>query len=114
MRRSSMSRVISTAFSLILAAVPVLAVAPERASAAPPQTAHARAREAYAAMQANYYLPDRKLFRELAPPRPGDLPVAYSWPYSQALAATLDVAGLPGGDRETLTRAAQLHQSYLV
>ena len=107
-----MSRLVSTAFSLILVAVTVLAAAPDQASAAPPQTAYARAREANAAMQAHYYLPDTGLYRELAPPRPGDRRFAYSWPYSQALAATLDLAGLPGGDRVTLTRAAQLRQSY--
>ena len=106
-----MSRRLSTLLAFHLAVAGLLA-APGSAAAAP-QTALAQARDAYGVLQAQYFLAESTLYRELAPPQPTDRRFSYSWPFSQALAATLDVAGLPGGDPLALARARQLRQSYL-
>jgi hypothetical protein len=58
----------------------------------------ARARVAYAAMQRSFYRAGNGLYRNV----PGDRGYAQAWPFSQALAATVAVDGLPGaagGDR---------------
>lgn len=55
-----------------------------------------RAIAAYEALQRYFYLSDPKLYRETYPPPTDARPYAYHWPYSQALAATLDVLALPG------------------
>ena len=50
-----------------------------------------RATAAYVAMQRHFFMPRRKLYRATAPGGG----TAFLWPFSQALAATLDLAELP-------------------
>jgi uncharacterized protein YyaL (SSP411 family) len=93
---------------------PSLAWGPRRpagTAAAAPETWQARAREAYAAMQARFPTDDGALYRERAPARPWDRRYATLWPFSQALAATLAVAALPDGDPAALARARLLGRS---
>lgn len=71
----------------------------------------ARAREAYATMQVRFAVGDGALYRERAPARLWDRRYAHVWPFSQALAATLDVAALPGGDGAALAQARTLGRS---
>jgi hypothetical protein len=53
-----------------------------------------RAVEIYNAMQKYFYLPDSKLYLETHPQKNSN-PYAYLWPFYEALAGTLDMAGLP-------------------
>src|SRR5919199_6057470 len=53
-----------------------------------------RAVLSYQALQRYFYLPATKLYRETYPPDEST-PFAYLWPFSQAMAGTLDLAGLP-------------------
>jgi Glycosyl hydrolase family 76 len=55
----------------------------------------ARARIAYAAMQRFFHRPGNALYRNV----PGTRGYAPAWPFSQAFAATVAVAGLPGAGR---------------
>jgi len=53
-----------------------------------------RAIASYEAMQRYLYLPDVKLYKEQYPEQPGQNPYSYVWPFSQAMAATIDLAGI--------------------
>jgi hypothetical protein len=55
---------------------------------------------------------DRAMFREHAPALPTDRRYAYLWPFGQALAATLDIAALPGAAPAVLTGAEQLGEAF--
>ncbi|HET8628464.1 MAG TPA: glycoside hydrolase family 76 protein [Thermomicrobiales bacterium] len=98
---------------LFVVAVAVgLAPGAARAAGPPPDPWFPRARDANAALVGRFASDTPGLFRERAPAQPDDRRYSYAWPFSQALAAELDVAGLPGGDPATLARARQLWQSY--
>src|SRR3954453_19896818 len=71
-----------------------------------------RARDAYGTMVRQFAIPGEALFREKAPPAVTDRRYAYLWPFSQALAATLDVAVLAEGDGEALARAELMAQGF--
>ena len=73
-------------------ALPVLAVSPPRAAAG---VDSARALGAYAAMQRYLFDARRSVYREAVARRSG----AHAWPASQAVAATIAVARVPGADR---------------
>jgi hypothetical protein len=77
----------------LVCAVALLAV-PGRlhATATTPTDDAARARVAYAAMQRYFYRPSNRLYRNV----PGTRGYAQAWPFSQAMAATVAVGGLPG------------------
>src|SRR5689334_21200502 len=77
---------------------------------AAPTSWAARARDAYAALVRQFAIPGEALFREKAPAAVTDRRYAYLWPFSQALAATLDVAALPEADGEALARAELMAQ----
>ncbi|MBI3965442.1 MAG: AGE family epimerase/isomerase [Chloroflexi bacterium] len=64
---------------------------------APPSTDRnaERAVATYTALQQYFYQPEAKLYLEQFP-RTGGNPFAFHWPFSQALAATVDLAGVPG------------------
>jgi hypothetical protein len=64
-----------------------LALSTAPASAMTVREGRARAVKAYRALQRTYYLPDQKIYRGTEN--------SYLWPYSQALGATIAVAGLP-------------------
>lgn len=83
---------------------------PEATTAA--ATAAARAREAYAAMQARFAVAGDALYREHALPRFGDRRYAYYWPFAQALAAALAIAALPDDDGGALAQARRLAHSH--
>lgn len=53
-----------------------------------------RAVTTYVALQQSFYLPKLGLYSETAPPS-ADQPIAFHWPYSQVMNATLDLAALP-------------------
>jgi Glycosyl hydrolase family 76 len=53
-----------------------------------------RAVELYNAMQKNFYQPDSKLYLETRPQRNGNQ-YAYLWPFYEAMAGTVDLAGIP-------------------
>ncbi len=72
----------------------------------------ARALDAYDALNRQFAIPDKALFREKAPPAPTDRRYAYLWPFGQALAATLDIAALPGAGGEQLGQARRLGQGF--
>lgn len=55
-----------------------------------------RAVAAYRAMQRQYYVPDVQLYQEYSPQQPGNA-YSYVWPFSQAMAATLNLALLDSG-----------------
>lgn len=61
----------------------------------PPADHLARARESYAALQRFFYQPSTRLYHERYPPAGGPR-FAYLWPFSQALAATIDLWQTPG------------------
>ena len=46
-------------------------------------------------MQRHLYLDGARLYRESAPPAPGNNPFAYLWPFEEAAKATLCVRGIP-------------------
>ena len=52
-----------------------------------------RAVELFGAMQRYFYVPERRLFRETYPHRGGPT-YSYLWPFTEALAATVDFGGL--------------------
>jgi len=54
-----------------------------------------RAVASYQVMQEYFYVPDVQLYRETAPTWEGN-PYAYHWPFSRAVAATTNLAWLPG------------------
>ncbi len=54
-----------------------------------------RALVSYQSLQRSFYVPDTKLYRETYPPD-GTMPYSGLWPFLQAMAGTLDVAGIPG------------------
>lgn len=85
---------VGCALTVTLAAAGLSLAPAERAGAAPPRHLE-RARAAYDAMQQHFYDPDHGLYRETYPPT-GDNPWSYAWPFSQAMVATQDMAGLPG------------------
>ena len=82
------------------------------ARALAPDTAYNRARDAYAFMQARFAVGDGSLFRQSVPALPTDRKYSYAWPFARALAATIAVASLPGGDQAALARAQLLRKSY--
>jgi hypothetical protein len=57
-----------------------------------------RARQSYAALQRYFYDPQTSFYLEEYP-RTGGNPWSYVWPFSQAMIATQDMAGLPDGKR---------------
>ena len=71
-----------------------------------------RAHAAYDAMVREFGHAGEAMFREHAPALPTDRRYAYLWPFGQALAATLDIAALPGADHATLARAEQLGKAF--
>src|SRR3712207_8191464 len=79
-----------------------------RAQPAPARDYARYAAEAYAAMQ-HYLAVDHDLYREAYPPPAGANPYAYHWPHSRATAATLDLAGLPGGDYQAAVQIGRAH-----
>jgi len=73
------------------------------AGTSPSATDADRARSAYAGMQNHFYLPQAALYRGNYPPQPNDRTYSYHWPFSQAMAATLDVAALSGTDQSAVS-----------
>lgn len=71
-----------------------------------------RARDAYGALVREFGHIDGAMFREHAPALPTDRRYAYLWPFGQALAATLDIAALPGADIATLVHAERLGEAF--
>jgi hypothetical protein len=63
-------------------------------------------------MVAEYSINGSPLLREHAPALPTDRRYAYLWPYGQALAATIAVAGLAGADRAVLDHAERLGAAF--
>ena len=63
-----------------------IALPAAQASAVTPKEGRARAVRAYRALQRNYYLTDQRIYR--------GADNSYLWPFSQALGATISVAGL--------------------
>jgi hypothetical protein len=92
-------RLVSTAVLAAVFAAPSVAVAPTVASA---DGNAARALRAYAAMQRYFVDPRSGAYREAV----GSSVRAHAWPASQAIAAAIAVAQLPGAS-PTLTRAAR-------
>lgn len=72
-----------------------LAAKPAHAGASGPGAADyaRRAAAAYQAMQRQYYVSGTHLYQENSPQQPGNK-YSYVWPFSQAMAATLDMLGL--------------------
>lgn len=70
------------------------AAAPARAAAPAPSTYGAAARSAFAGLQSAFALPGTPLLAETAPGRPDGPRYAYHWPFSRAMAATIDMAAL--------------------
>src|SRR5690242_7906182 len=77
-----------------------------------PQSWAGRAHDAYETMVAEYRINGSPLLREHAPALPTDRGYAYLWPYGQALAATIAVAGLAGADRAVLDHAERLGAAF--
>lgn len=71
-----------------------------------------RAHAAYETMVREFGHTDEAIFREYAPALPANRRYAYLWPFGQALAATLDVAALPGAAPSTLARAEELGKAF--
>ncbi len=89
-------------FAAVLAAGPAQAqqaASAEPAAQAEPATTPAghaaRAQQAYHALQQYFHDPETSFYLETYP-RDGGNPWSYVWPFSQAMIATQDVAGLPG------------------
>jgi hypothetical protein len=55
-----------------------------------------RAIASYQALQTYFYVPDQHLYTEQYP-NGGNNPYSYVWPFSQAMAATIDLAGMRSG-----------------
>ena len=76
-----------------LAAAALCALAGASRAGAQPSVDAERALSSYAAMQQQYYMPYHHLYRGEETENAQEF--AYLWPYSQALAATSAVAGIP-------------------
>jgi hypothetical protein len=61
-----------------------------------------RAESAFAGLRRYFSVGSASLYREVSPARGGDPPTAYHWPFSQAMAAALDMAGLSESHRRGL------------
>jgi hypothetical protein len=83
-----------------------------RAAAAPSDPNFPRARDAAAVLHRAFPSDTAGLYRERVPPQLDDRRFSYSWPFTQALAAQLDLAGLPGGDQAALAQVRLLWHAY--
>jgi Glycosyl hydrolase family 76 len=102
-RKRSSGRTDARLAAIVTLTVAMLAAAPAHAASHKPskrrsrtsqleQTYRQRAIDSYAAMQRAYYSPGNGLYR--------GSPYAAAWSYSQAMAATISVAALPGMHRQ--------------
>jgi hypothetical protein len=96
-RTGRRARLVRAAVAGGLAALIALAGAPATAS---PSSDAARAAASYRALQTYFAASDGSgLYHEQYPVQASDNVYSYEWPYSQVRGATLDLTGMPGGDR---------------
>lgn len=111
-RRSFVRRVGGTGLGALLGASAVSgrvdATSGERESGPPfsgsDGTYFERATVAYEALQEYFYREDVPLYLERYPRQEGDTPYSYAWPFSQAMAATVDLFALTGGGDDSRYR----------
>lgn len=69
------------------------------------------ARLAFQALRDRFYDPAARLYREHHPPKPGDRPYSFVWPYSGVLFAAIALAQLPGAQDEEVENVRELADS---